>query len=127
LSVPAYIGIVILVGIVVNNGIVLVDYIHQYTGKVARADRGYLVAFLQACKRRMRPIILTALTTIFSMIPLALEIGAGAETWSPLARSVIGGLTFATILTLFVVPAIVVGISKQRREWVEKSLNEMKK
>ncbi|REL37766.1 AcrB/AcrD/AcrF family protein [Rhodohalobacter sp. SW132] len=127
LSVPAYIGIVILVGIVVNNGIVLVDYIHQYTGKIARADKGYLVAFLQACKRRMRPIILTALTTIFSMIPLALEIGAGAETWSPLARSVIGGLTFATILTLFVVPAIVVGISKQRREWVEKSLNEMSK
>ncbi len=127
LSVPAYIGIVILVGIVVNNGIVLVDYIHQYTGKIARADKGYLVAFLQACKRRMRPIILTALTTIFSMIPLALEIGVGSETWSPLARSVIGGLTFATILTLFVVPAIVVGISKQRREWVEKSLKEMKK
>jgi len=127
LSVPAYIGIVILVGIVVNNGIVLVDYIHQYTGKVVSADKGYLVAFLQACKRRMRPILLTALTTIFSMIPLALEIGAGAETWSPLARSVIGGLTFATILTLFVVPAIVVGISKQRREWVENSLKEMKK
>lgn len=126
LSVPAYIGIVILVGIVVNNGIVLVDYIHQYTGRVASADKGYLVAFLQACKRRMRPILLTALTTIFSMIPLALEIGAGSETWSPLARSVIGGLTFATILTLFVVPAIVVGISKQRREWVENSLKEIK-
>jgi len=61
------------------------------------------------------------------MIPLALEIGAGSETWSPLARSVIGGLTFATILTLFVVPAIVVGISKQRREWVEKSLKELSK
>ena len=127
LSVPAYIGIVILVGIVVNNGIVLVDYIHQYTGRVVSADKGYLVAFLQACKRRMRPILLTALTTIFSMIPLALEIGAGSETWSPLARSVIGGLTFATILTLFVVPAIVVGISKQRREWVEKSLKELSK
>lgn len=127
LSVPAYIGIVILVGIVVNNGIVLVDYIHQYTGRVVSTDKGYLVAFLQACKRRMRPILLTALTTIFSMIPLALEIGAGSETWSPLARSVIGGLTFATILTLFVVPAIVVGISKQRREWVEKSLKEMSK
>ncbi len=127
LSVPAYIGIVSLVGLVVNNGIVLVDYIHQYTGRVVSADKGYLVAFLQACKRRMRPILLTALTTIFSMIPLALEIGAGSETWSPLARSVIGGLTFATILTLFVVPAIVVGISKQRREWVEKSLKELSK
>lgn len=125
LSVPAYIGILILVGIVVNNGIVLVDYIHQYTGKTAVTDKAYLIAFLQACKRRMRPILLTALTTIFSMIPLALEMGAGSETWSPLARSVIGGLTFATILTLFVVPAIVVGISKERREWVKEGLSNV--
>lgn len=126
LSVPAYIGIVILVGIVVNNGIVLVDYIHFYTGKTASTERAYLVAFLQACKRRMRPILLTALTTIFSMIPLALEIGAGSATWSPLARSVIGGLAFATVLTLFVVPAIVVGISKERLEWVNNSLEDFK-
>ncbi len=129
LSVPAYIGIVILVGIVVNNGIVLVDYIHQKTGKGAHkvgepiTDREYMIAFLQACKRRMRPILLTAMTTIFSMIPLALELGVGSETWSPLARSVIGGLTFATLLTLFVVPAIVIGISKKRREWVKRGWN----
>ncbi len=125
LSVPAYIGVVILIGIVVNNGIVLVDYIHQYTGRAYATDKAYLITFLQACKRRMRPILLTAMTTIFSMIPLALELGAGAETWSPLAKSVIGGLTFATILTLFVVPAIVIGVSKQRREWVEKGLKEV--
>ncbi|NBC04112.1 MAG: AcrB/AcrD/AcrF family protein, partial [Bacteroidetes bacterium] len=125
LSVPAYIGIVLLVGIVVNNGIVLVDYIHFYTKKSGVTGKAYVIAFLQACKRRMRPIILTAMTTIFSMVPLALEIGAGAETWSPLARSVIGGLTFATILTLFVVPAIVVGISKERREWVKEGLDDV--
>ncbi len=131
LSVPAYIGIVILVGIVVNNGIVLVDYIHQKTGHGLisgesgdqQLDRVYLIAFLQACKRRMRPILLTAMTTIFSMIPLALELGVGAETWSPLAKSVIGGLAFATLLTLFVVPAIVIGISKQRRELLKKGLS----
>lgn len=139
LSVPAYIGIVILVGIVVNNGIVLVDYIHQRTGGgLSRGsgdhaaeqdsssslipDRAYVVAFLQACKRRMRPIILTAMTTIFSMIPLAMEVGVGSETWSPLARSVIGGLAFATLLTLFVVPTIVIGISKNRRELFKKGL-----
>ena len=130
LSIPAYIGIVILVGIVVNNGIVLVDYIHQKTGHgliagrrdESRLDRSYLIAFLQACKRRMRPILLTAMTTIFSMIPLALELGVGAETWSPLAKSVIGGLAFATLLTLFVVPAIVIGISKERRELLRKGL-----
>jgi len=125
LSVPAYIGIVLLVGIVVNNGIVLVDYIHFYTKKGGVTGKAYVIAFLQACKRRMRPILLTAMTTIFSMVPLALEIGAGAETWSPLARSVIGGLAFATILTLFVVPAIVVGISKERREWVKEGLDKV--
>ncbi|NBC24016.1 MAG: AcrB/AcrD/AcrF family protein, partial [Bacteroidetes bacterium] len=121
LSVPAYIGIVILVGIVVNNGIVLLDFIHMNTkGKEDQFD--YADQFLLACKRRMRPILLTALTTICSMIPLALEFGAGSETWSPLARSVIGGLAFATILTLFVVPTVVIGISKKRRKQIDKSL-----
>lgn len=123
LSVPAYIGIVILIGIVVNNGIVLVDYIHLNT--LGREDSpDYAALFLEACKRRMRPILLTALTTIFSMIPLALELGAGSETWSPLARSVIGGLAFATILTLFVVPTVVIGISRNRREQINKALSE---
>ncbi|MDI6401301.1 efflux RND transporter permease subunit [Balneolaceae bacterium ANBcel3] len=129
LSVPAYIGIVILVGIVVNNGIVLVDYIHQKTKGGLNADlaeageldqRAYITAFLEACKRRMRPILLTAMTTIFSMIPLALEFGAGSETWSPLARSVIGGLAFATLLTLFVVPSVVIAISRKRRSIFKK-------
>ncbi len=121
LSVPAYIGIVILIGIVVNNGIVLLDYIHQKTrGREDTAD--FVVLFLEACKRRMRPILLTALTTILSMVPLALAIGTGSETWSPLARSVIGGLAFATILTLFVIPAAVIGISKKRRKIIKKSL-----
>ena len=122
LSVPAYIGIVILIGIVVNNGIVLLDYIHLKTA--GREDSGdYADLFLEACKRRMRPILLTAMTTIFSMIPLALELGAGSETWSPLARSVIGGLAFATVLTLFVVPTVVIGISKKRRKLIDKSLS----
>ena len=122
LSVPAYIGIVILIGIVVNNGIVLLDFIHQNT-KGSDKETEYLSLFLEACKRRMRPILLTALTTICSMIPLALEIGAGSETWSPLARSVIGGLAFATIMTLFVVPAVVIGISKKRRKSVNKAFS----
>jgi hydrophobic/amphiphilic exporter-1 (mainly G- bacteria), HAE1 family len=121
LSVPAYIGIVILIGIVVNNGIVLLDYIHQNTKK-SNGDSDYIELFLEACQRRMRPILLTALTTIFSMIPLALELGAGSETWSPLARSVIGGLAFATVLTLFVVPTIAIGISGKRRKQINRAL-----
>jgi len=122
LSVPAYIGIVILIGIVVNNGIVLLDFIHLNT-KGREKETEYLPLFLEACQRRMRPILLTALTTICSMIPLALEIGAGSETWSPLARSVIGGLAFATVMTLFVVPAVVIGISKKRRKSVNKAFS----
>ncbi|MGM0506004.1 MAG: efflux RND transporter permease subunit [Bacteroidota bacterium] len=115
LSVPAYIGIVILVGIVVNNGIVLVDTIRQQTDGSARMGETWMVLFIQACRRRMRPILLTAMTTIFSMVPLALEMGAGAETWSPLARSVIGGLAFSTLLTLFVVPALALWVTSKRR------------
>ncbi len=122
LSIPAYIGIVILIGIVVNNGIVLLDFIHQNT-KGREDDIDYLEQFLEACKRRMRPILLTAMTTIFSMIPLALELGAGSETWSPLARSVIGGLAFATILTLFVVPTVAIGISRKRRKKIKQALS----
>jgi len=115
LSVPASIGVVILIGIVVNNGIVLVDYIHQYT-RQQEGTSTYFENLIEASRRRMRPILLTALTTICSMIPLALELGAGSETWSPLARSVIGGLIFSTILSLFVIPAFVIGISSKRRK-----------
>jgi len=121
--VPATIGIVLLVGIVVNNGIVLIDYIHQYTEK-ASSDKEYADLFIKAAQRRMRPIMLTALTTICSMIPLALELGAGAETWSPLARSVIGGLAFSSLFSLIVVPVLTVLFSKVRRNKFKNSLLE---
>lgn len=112
-SVAAGIGMVILVGIVVNNGIVLVDYIHQYTRNTESVL--YAKNFLKAAKRRFRPIMLTALTTIGSMLPLALQTGMGSETWGPLALTVIGGLMAATIITLYIIPVILVSISKQRR------------
>jgi len=111
----AFIGIFMLVGIIVNNGIVLVDYMHIYTKNNEFSD-SLFNNVIEACKRRMRPILLTALTTICSMIPLAIGVGTGAETWTPLARSVIGGLFFGSILTLYVVPVFVMGLSKERRE-----------
>ena len=114
-SIPAGLGMIILVGIVINNGIVMVDYIHQYCDK-QHGNGNYIENMIQAAKRRMRPILLTALTTIGSMIPLALELGSGSETWSPLALTVIGGLTFSSILTLYIVPVVLVGISKSRRQ-----------
>jgi len=121
LSIPADIGILILIGIVVNNGIVLVDYIHRYT-REHQGERTYLSNLVRASSRRLRPILLTALTTTFSMVPLALALGNGSETWSPLARSVIGGLLFATLLTLFVIPILVIGISRKRRNQVDRDL-----
>ena len=101
-SVTAMVGLVLLTGIVVNNGIVMIDYI-----KILRArgqDRRQ--AIVNGATRRLRPILMTALTTILAMTPLALQIGAGAETWSPMARTVIGGLTMSTILMLFAVPCM---------------------
>jgi HAE1 family hydrophobic/amphiphilic exporter-1 len=93
---------VMLVGIVVNNGIVLVDYINQLR------QRGLSMreAILEGGQIRMRPVLMTALTTILAMFPLALGIGESGESWAPMARAVMGGLTVATVLTLIVVPAI---------------------
>jgi HAE1 family hydrophobic/amphiphilic exporter-1 len=103
-SVMALVGIVMLVGIAVNNGIVLVDYINQQRKK----GMELFEAVEYGCKARMRPVLMTALTTILGMVPLAIEMGEGAETWSPLARAVIGGLSATTVLTLIVIPVLYV-------------------
>jgi len=102
LSVMALIGIIMLVGIIVNNGIVLVDYINQLR------ERGHTLyeAIHLAGEARMRPVMMTALTTILAMLPLAMGLGEGGESWAPMARSVIGGLLIGTILTLIVVPVV---------------------
>jgi HAE1 family hydrophobic/amphiphilic exporter-1 len=100
LDVSALIGVIMLVGIVVNNGIVMIDAANQQ--RAAGLDR--FRAIIVAARTRLRPVLLTSLTTICSMIPLALEIGDGSESWSGMARAVIGGLTSATVLTLVVVP-----------------------
>jgi len=100
LSVMALVGLVMLVGISVNNGIVMVDYINQ----VKAEGIDLLDSVIEGSLARMRPVLMTAMTTILGMVPLAVELGTGAETWSPLARAVIGGLFTTTILTLIVVP-----------------------
>lgn len=120
LSTTGNIGLLMLVGIIVNNGIVLVDYMHLRTRGMdfdLTSNSDFQKAILDACKRRMRPILLTAVTTICSMIPLSLEFGAGAEIWSPLGKTVIGGLLFGVIFTLFITPALSVGF-KQCIVWI---------
>jgi HAE1 family hydrophobic/amphiphilic exporter-1 len=102
ISVTSMVGLILLSGIVVNNGIVMIDYI-----KILQA-RGFSrhEAIVEGATRRLRPILMTAFTTILCMVPLALELGSGSETWSPMARTVIGGLTMSTILMLLVVPCL---------------------
>lgn len=102
LDIPALIGVIMLVGIVVNNGIVMVDFANQL--RAEGHDR--LEAIARAAQIRLRPIMMTSLAAIFGMLPLALGIGEGSAGWAGLAKSVIGGLSFATLLTLFVIPTM---------------------
>ncbi|MBE1557060.1 efflux RND transporter permease subunit [Sporosarcina limicola] len=102
ISVTAIIGILVLVGIVVNNGIVLVDYINQRK----EAGLSSYDAIIASVRDRVRPILMTALTTILGLLPLALGIGAGTEMNQPMGIAVIGGLLSSTVLTLYIVPII---------------------
>jgi HAE1 family hydrophobic/amphiphilic exporter-1 len=99
-SVVALIGLVILVGVVVNNGIVLVDY----TNQLREQDYTLEEALFEAGKTRLRPIIMTALTTILALSTMALGFGQGSEMMQPMAVTTVGGLLYATVLTLLVVP-----------------------
>ncbi|QDP41619.1 efflux RND transporter permease subunit [Radiobacillus deserti] len=102
LSITAFIGVIMLAGIVVNNAIVLVDYINILRARGMERQE----AILEAGVSRMRPILMTTLTTILGMLPLALGYGEGAETQQPLAITVIFGLTISSIFTLFLIPVV---------------------
>lgn len=117
LNVMSMIGGIMLIGIVVKNGIVLIDYI------TLNRERGMSItkSVLHAGKSRMRPVLMTSLTTILGMVPMAVGMGEGAEMWRPMGVAVIGGLTFSTILTLLFVPTLYTifafnGVRRQRRK-----------
>jgi len=101
-NVVTFIGVIMLAGIVVNNAIVLVDYINILRRRGMERDQ----AILAAGPVRLRPILMTALTTILAMIPLAMGLGEGGEAGAPLATAVIGGLTTSTLLTLVLIPVV---------------------
>jgi CzcA family heavy metal efflux pump len=100
LNVSSAMGLILLVGLVVKNGIVLIDYAHR---KVAEGH-AFTEALEMAGRVRLRPILMTTLCTLFGLLPLALGLGAGAELQRPLALAVIGGLSLSTIVTLYLVP-----------------------
>ena len=117
LNVMSMIGAIMLIGIVVKNGIVLIDYISL------NRERGLSIrrAVILGGKSRLRPVVMTTLTTILGMVPMAVGTGQGAELWRPMGTAVIGGLTFSTILTLLFVPVLYcvfasTGIRRQRRK-----------
>jgi HAE1 family hydrophobic/amphiphilic exporter-1 len=102
LNVISFLGIIMLVGIVVNNAIVLVDFINILRSR----GQGLIEAILNGGRNRLRPVLMTAFTTIFGLLPLALSTGSGSETWKPLGASMVGGMTFSTFITLVIVPVI---------------------
>ncbi|MEA4936434.1 MAG: efflux RND transporter permease subunit [Paludibacter sp.] len=101
-NVMTFVGVIMLVGIVVKNGIVMVDYINLNRER----GNGIIRAVVTGGKSRLRPVLMTSLTAILGMVPLAISHGQGAEMWRPMAVTVIGGLTVSTMLTLIVVPVI---------------------
>jgi HAE1 family hydrophobic/amphiphilic exporter-1 len=117
LSVMSLLGAIMLIGIVVKNGIVLIDY------TTLCRERGLAIinSVITAGKSRLRPVLMTTMTTILGMIPMAVSTGQGAEMWRPMGIAVIGGLTISTVLTLILVPVLFcmfagVGIKRQRRK-----------
>ncbi len=108
-SVVAILGAILLVGIVIKNGIVLVDYINLMI------DRGNPLneAIIASGKSRLRPVLMTAFTTVFGLLPMALSLGEGAEVWSPMGIAVIGGLVFSTIITLVIIPVLYAAMARE--------------
>lgn len=102
LSIESFMGIITMIGIVVSNGILLVEY----ANRLRRQGGDARAAIIEAGKIRLRPILMTAIATIVGLIPMALGMGAGSETHAPLARTVIGGLAVSTFLTLFFIPIL---------------------
>ena len=118
LSIVAALGAIMLVGIVTKNGIVLIDFINLMR------ERGIRLydAIAQACRSRLRPVLMTSLTTILGMVPMAISAGEGSETWRPMGIAVIGGMVFSTIITMIIVPAVYAAMDKSGSRDKKKAL-----
>lgn len=110
LNIMSLMGLIMMIGIVVSNSILIVEF----TGTLHKQGLPMLDAAVEACKVRLRPILMTSLATILGMIPMALGLEAGSEQYAPLARAVIGGLTVSVIVTIFIVPAVYLILHKEK-------------
>ncbi len=122
LGLMSMVGIIILLGIVVKNGIVLIDY------TILLQERGYSVreASVVAAKSRLRPILMTTLTTVLGMLPMAMGHGEGAEVWNGLGLTVAWGLSFSTLITLVIIPVLYCGFTEHRARHKAKKLAKAK-
>jgi multidrug efflux pump subunit AcrB len=113
LNVSSFMGLILLVGLIVKNGIILLDFTRLRLREGAELER----AIREAARVRLRPILMTTLCTLFGLLPLALGLGSGSELQRPLALAVIGGLALSTPITLFVVPTLLVAVRGRDYKW----------
>jgi len=111
-NIYSFLGSIVLVGVVVNNAIVLLDYTNML-----RREQGFELvdAVTEAGRRRLRPILMTTLTTSLALIPVALGLSEGGELQAPLARVVVGGLVVSMFITLIIIPTLYTSVEKLRR------------
>jgi multidrug efflux pump subunit AcrB len=110
LNVQSLMGVVMMVGMVVSNSILIVEFTHR----LEQDGMPLLDAVVSSCRIRLRPILMTSLATIFGLIPMALKLGTGSEAYAPLARAIIGGLVVSVAVTVFVVPAAYLMVYRRR-------------
>ncbi|MEM7587612.1 MAG: efflux RND transporter permease subunit, partial [Acidobacteriota bacterium] len=111
LNIFSQIGMIMLIGLTTKNGILIVEFANQRRAR----GRSPMEAALEGASRRFRPVLMTSLSTVLGILPIALALGAGAESRTPMGVAIIGGLIFGTLLTLFVVPAMYTYLTT--REW----------
>jgi HAE1 family hydrophobic/amphiphilic exporter-1 len=110
LNVQSLMGVVMMVGMVVSNSILIVEFTHR----LEEDGMPLLDAVVNSCRIRLRPILMTSLATVFGLIPMALKLGTGSEAYAPLARAIIGGLVVSVVVTVFVVPAAYLMVYRRR-------------
>ncbi len=111
LNVQSLMGVLMMVGMVVSNSILIVEFTHR----LEEEGIGLLDAVVRSCRIRLRPILMTSMATIFGLIPMAMKLGTGSEAYAPLARAIIGGLLVSVVLTVFVVPAAYLLVYRRQR------------
>ncbi len=121
LNVVTFSGLIMLMGIVVNNGIVLIDYTNLLRARGLSVSE----AIMESGRSRLRPVLMTTLTTVLAMIPMALNKTMGHEVWSPLGITMIGGLLVSTVITLILVPVVYASMEAKKIRTEKEQIKNM--